>query len=211
MGLSELYFGPDAAYREAQAGAKKAQGQYSNLAAEQRAYQEKGLDRSLESYAGLADQYKQPGAYENFVSSGGAESGLGAYYDRIQGQNSKALNAQYAAHGGLGSGARLAAQGNMMSGLAAERGRDLSSIMAQSQNFQQNRLGGQAGLAGQQAGLVQGAYGMGGQMYGQQQENAIAAGMQGSIYGAQRQMVPANATADIYKTGGGLLMAFGRR
>jgi hypothetical protein len=195
--------------KASQKGAEQARARYEGLGREQRDFQMQGLDRSLGAYSGLADQYKQPGVYENFVGSGGAESGLGAYYDRIQGQNSKALNAQYAAHGGLGSGARLASQGNMMSGLAAERGRDLSSIMAQSQQFGAGRLAGQAGIAGQQAGLIQDAYGRGGQEYGAAMDSAIGAGMQGSLYGAQRQMEPAQMMSGIYGVGMGAAKYYG--
>jgi hypothetical protein len=195
------YFGSRGATREAQRGAERAAGQFRGLAGEQRGYQEQGLDRALGQFQGLGDMYKTPGAFESYVGGGGAESGLGQYYDRIMKQNTDALNAQYAASGGLGSGARMTSIGNMQGALGAQRARDLAGLMAQSQQFGMGRLGGLGDLAGRQAGLTQQAYGLGGQMYGQGMGEAIGAEMGGSLYGAQRKMALPNAFADAARTG----------
>lgn len=194
----------------ASGGAKKAQEQYGGLAGTQRGYQEQGLGRSLGAYDGLSAAYGAPGAFENFVGNGGADSGLSKYYDRMTQQATAGMNAQFANQGGFGAPQRMAALGNMNAGIEAQRGKDMAGYMAQSEGFQQGRLGGQAGLAGQQANLIQNAYGLGGQMYGNQMENSINSGMQGAAYQGQGQQARAGMGAGLLKLGiGGAMAAFG--
>lgn len=194
---SGLGINPAQGANTAAGGAKKASGQYGDLAQQQQQFQLQGLDRSLAQYQGLAGQYQQPGALEQYYQN--TMNGADPYFNRVMQQGQGAINSQMAARGGLNSGAALAAQGNFTSGLEAQMYQNRGQMAQAAEAAQLGRLGGLSGLAGQQAGLIQSAYGLGGQMYGNEMGNSINALNQGAQFRGQGQNAGVQMVYDLGK------------
>jgi hypothetical protein len=219
-GLSEgaRFLDPARPYAEAAKLSEASAGEYGALAREQRAYQEQGLGRVQQAYQGLQGLYSQmygpggegagPGALESYYMRTAA--GQDPYFNRILEQGRAGLTSQMSQAGGVGSGARLAALGNLTSGLQAQMYRERGQMAAAAQAAQQARLGqqfgAQAGLSGAQAGLIGDFYGRAGQLYGQGMESAIGARAHGRMYGTQAGMARQQAIWEGLRTGAAFLV-----
>ncbi len=214
-GLRSLagYLDPAKPYNQAAGGAKTAAGQYGNLANEQKQFQLQGLGQQQQAIGGLQDVYNRmygaggegagPGALESYYSR--TSQGSDPYFNRVLQQGTQNLNASMAQSGGFGSGARAAALGNLSSGLEAQMYRDRGAMAAAAQNAQMGRLGqqfgSQAGITGMNAGAIQNAYGLGGQMYGQEMGNSINAQNQAAQLSAQGGGARQKMIYDLAKSG----------
>lgn len=207
--LYDSYFHADKPYQGVAGAADKAKGESQALGDKLWGQQMEGLGKGLGYYQGANQAYQNlanqgPGQLEQFYQQQ-LQGQANPYWDRRQQQADAGLNAQMAARGGYNSGGALAALGNQRGALEGERFAQMGQLAAGAQAAQQGRLGqtfqAGMGLGGAQAGLTSDFYGRGSQLYGQQGENAINAGLQGAAYRAQGQLADYGAAQGLLNTG----------
>lgn len=190
-------FNPAGPAQKRQAGARLAASSEDRLAQEQRDFYMKGLGQAQSQYTGLQGAYGQvygpggsgagPGALEQYYAD--TQNKSDPYFNRVLSEGNAALGASFSAQGGFGSGARLATQAYQTSALESEMYQRRAAVAAAAEQAQQARYGQQfgigAGLAGAQAGLTMGGYGMAGGAYERAKQDAIMARMQAAGYSGE--------------------------